>query len=685
MRTAARGRRPAHQGRVRAAKTAPLPLAGAARWPLGVGLTAWRYMWRTTPTHRREVPGSPPSDASPPLPGGVDLDGIQRAEDGVGDLFHRRYRTRIRDARLAPEELVGRVAADLDRVAPTELASFSKTHGEEGRLRVGDEYVVRIPGPWDGPVRVVEVTSTSFRFATLEGHLEAGQIEFRSSSDGDLLFGIESWARSGDRLSDLLYERLRMSKEVQLHMWCSLLERVAELSGGRMTGGIDVDTRRVEENGGEGADPPRDPAALEDLRHRRVNFSLDRDEATPENGWQIDAYRQPLPAEPPGPPVGGGSWEAACRIVREYDLADPSIVRASYRPEEPLEHRDMLLELRFYGLRFHVGVRVVGVHDATREAAGRRARMWGWSYRTLEGHLEMGQMDYEVWKWLDSGEVEFRVSAFSRWAHVDNPAVRLGLRIFGRGQQVRFARRALRARGAADRGRGRGRGGRRGGRRVAVLCTVASSCPRASGHSPAELPRAPPRAPHTAALDHRSVLDDGALLDRKAAVQAVGLRPQRVGLVVGRDDDVVELPQRGVVLHPRDRVVDVVLPLDSLGLPRRLAALVELHRVDDLVLLRDLVVARHAIVVELELDLAGLDRVDDLAVEPHALDLEPVGVAVDEVLDAVLAERRPAGQGGRRPVLDPPDALFRLLVGGPVTTVRHLASLCTASRSSRRC
>ena len=45
-------------------------------------------------------------------------------------------------------------------------------------MAVGDEYVVRMPGPWDGPVRVVERTPTAFRFATLEGHLEAGQIRF---------------------------------------------------------------------------------------------------------------------------------------------------------------------------------------------------------------------------------------------------------------------------------------------------------------------------------------------------------------------------------------------------------------------------------------------------------------------------------------------------------------------------
>jgi hypothetical protein len=37
-----------------------------------------------------------------------------------------------------------------------------------------------------------------------------------------------------------------MSKEIQAHMWMSFLEGVVTLSEGRMTNGIDIDTRRVE-------------------------------------------------------------------------------------------------------------------------------------------------------------------------------------------------------------------------------------------------------------------------------------------------------------------------------------------------------------------------------------------------------------------------------------------------------
>jgi len=426
----------------------PPRIVAAALWPFGIALTSWDYLWRTTPLHRRERLGSPRADSAPPLPAHVDTDELQPAEDGVGPLFHRRYRARIQGGELGPEDVMARMQADLNVVAPTELARFVRPDGEENRpLAVGDELVVRMPGPWDGPVRVVDVTPTSFRFATLDGHLEAGQIEFRARTrEGDLVFTIESWARSGDRLSKVLYGHLRMAKEVQLHMWTSVLERVARVSKGRLVGGVDVDTRVVEdpscdEGAGRPLGDPRSHDALDALHDAALNFDADDGaDHTPETGWVADSYRQALPSEPPGPPVPGYSWETAVRLSRRYELADPDIVRAVYYPDRPLEDRDMLLVARFHGLRFRLGVRVTGVRDETITVDGDEVRVWGWGYRTLKGHLEMGQIRYEVWKWLDTGAVEFRVTAYSRRAPVANPVVVLGLRLFGRREQVRFAR-----------------------------------------------------------------------------------------------------------------------------------------------------------------------------------------------------------------------------------------------------
>jgi uncharacterized protein (UPF0548 family) len=360
---------------------------------------------------------------------------------------HRLYRARIRGARLSAEQLIELIAGDLDTMAPSEFASFQKVHGDEGGLAANDEFVVRMPGPWDGPVRVVEVTPGSFRLATLEGHLEAGQIEFRAAAlDLELEFVIESWARSGDRLSDLLYTHLRMAKEIQLHMWTSVLERIIRLSGGARSGRIVVTTRRVDRHlsgTGTGPDHARANRRLAELAARSLNFDPDEAKARID-GWHFDDMTEPLPHEPSGPPVEGGSWEVARRLMLDYQVANPRRVRATYRAGTPLAGRDMLLRVRFAGLRFYAGVRVGDVYEATWVIGGRRARVFGWDYRTLQGHFEQGQMHYEVWKWLDTGEVEFRLHAVSRAADTGPPFLRLGFRLVGRPRQLAFYRDACR-------------------------------------------------------------------------------------------------------------------------------------------------------------------------------------------------------------------------------------------------
>jgi hypothetical protein len=158
-------------------------------------------------------------------------------------------------------------------------------------------------------------------------------------------------------------------------------------------------------------------------------------------GWHRDDYRQRLSGEQPGAPVPGGSWETAVRLSQAYAFADPSIVEGHFDPRVPLGERNMLLVLHAAGLHLYAGVRVGEAGDETRVADDREARVSFWNYRTLQGHVEAGQRDYEVWKWLDTGDVEFRTHAFSRPAPT-NLAVRAGFRLLGRHEQAEFGRRA---------------------------------------------------------------------------------------------------------------------------------------------------------------------------------------------------------------------------------------------------
>jgi len=391
-----------------------------------------------------------PADAPPDLPGDADLGDLQQLEDGVGPLVHRIYRTRIVGSPLTPERLMARMSENLDTVAPSEFATFQKLEGDEGRLDTGHCYVVRMPGPWDGPVRVIVSDATSFRLATLSGHLEAGQIEFRVSVDHrSLWFEIESWARNGGRLSDLLYSRLRVSKEVQLHMWSSVLQRIVRLAEGRMEGGVVITTRTIAPaalpGGRANGRSRRDAGRLASLASRQVNFDpSDPDVLGADRHWRIDDMVEPLPHEGSGPPAREGSWEVARELMDSYQLADPGVVTAFYDKTRPLRGRDMLLRIKFAGLRLRVGVRIGEVYDETRDLGGRRARVFGWSYRTLEGHFEQGVMHYELWKWLDTGDVEFHLRAISRPATKGPFLTRTGFRIFGRSHQLRFYRQVCR-------------------------------------------------------------------------------------------------------------------------------------------------------------------------------------------------------------------------------------------------
>lgn len=179
-------------------------------------------------------------------------------------------------------------------------------------------------------------------------------------------------------------------------------------------------------------------ALLDDLSGRQPNFTASDGPFDAENGWKVDDRCQPLPTEQPGEPDRAGSFAQARQVLAGYEMADPSIVRAAFDGDVPLDQRDMALEGRFLFLRFPMGVRITHVVDDMIRVDGRRVRRWGWGYSTLEGHLEQGRMDWEVWKWLAEGTVEFRIHALSRRGPIRNRVVRLGFALFGERTQERF-------------------------------------------------------------------------------------------------------------------------------------------------------------------------------------------------------------------------------------------------------
>lgn len=183
---------------------------------------------------------------------------------------------------------------------------------------------------------------------------------------------------------------------------------------------------------------------LDALAEAEVNFDLQRNvEHSEANGWHIDRYEAELPPEPPGPPLSGGSWAVGKQVMLDYRFPDPSIITGIYYPDRPLSERVMLLRARFLTFTFYFGVRIGAVTDERRETELGPAQLWGFNYQTLQGHFEKGQMTFEIWKYLDSGQVFFRIHAFSQPDEIGNPLYRLGFKLFGRKLQRRFAKQSL--------------------------------------------------------------------------------------------------------------------------------------------------------------------------------------------------------------------------------------------------
>lgn len=376
---------------------------------------------------------------------------LQLLTSGFGPLFIRAYQVDIANPKLTPEAVMHAIVADLNNFTPGEMASFEKINGQPDQMKVGDEYEAHVVGPWNGPVRVINVTPTAFSFVTLRDHFEAGEITFsvrEHPEKADVLrFRIQSWARSSNRLTDFFYRVLGISRFAQTTMWASFCAEVVSISGGEMLDSIQVMTHQMDAHPLLQALPgwKRYSTYLDRWRGAQLNFDISKtEEFTEANGWRLDEYSIGLPSEAAGEPVPNGSFEAAKQVLLNYEFPDPALITGIFVPDDPLADRVMVLRARFLFMTFLFGARIGRVIDELRptEKQG-QARVWGYSYRTLEGHFEMGEITFEIWKFLESGEVQFRIHAYSHPDFIPNLAYRVGFRIFGRSLQVRFARTAL--------------------------------------------------------------------------------------------------------------------------------------------------------------------------------------------------------------------------------------------------
>ncbi len=248
-----------------------IPLAAPLLLALG-SLGLFAIVWRRTTAPRlaqpraRRAPGaSPPvSDRTPfathspasSAPAGAH----QTAASGTGALVHRQYEITLELQQLLPADLLRLMQRHITELSPSALANFEKSTGTEAIFRVGDEYDITMLGPWNGRVRVAELTPYSFTLVTLDGHPEAGHITFSSrhadALDGSVTVMIESWARARDAVVHAAYSTLGIGKQVQAEVWITFLQRLGALAGATETPQVRITTEEI-----PATPPTSEPAA----------------------------------------------------------------------------------------------------------------------------------------------------------------------------------------------------------------------------------------------------------------------------------------------------------------------------------------------------------------------------------------------------------------------------------------
>ncbi len=211
-------------------------------WLLGAPLAIFRFLRRDILVEQIDV-----SDPVAPLPAADRRASSGDTEPGVGPLTHRIYAATTRDPKLAPEQLLAIIAANPNVVAPTEVLRFERPPGSSGSLKKGDELLIRMAGPWNGPMRVTEQGDDRLRLAAMPGHPQHGQIELRvRSRDGErnaVVIELQTRERAAGTGFYLL-QRVGLMHRMQSYTWAEILQNAARLAGGRPPDRITVQSWR---------------------------------------------------------------------------------------------------------------------------------------------------------------------------------------------------------------------------------------------------------------------------------------------------------------------------------------------------------------------------------------------------------------------------------------------------------
>ena len=127
-----------------------------------------------------------------------------------------------------------------------------------------------------------------------------------------------------------------------------------------------------------------------------------------------DRHALQMGVEPLGPPVADGPFRRVARAISEYRIFPPHLAQRVVK-RTPLQVGDVvgLCYPLFLGIRMFIASRVIDVFDGSTPGGWRS----GFTYRTLEGHVEVGEEIFAVEKDARTGVVTASLTAWSRPGH----------------------------------------------------------------------------------------------------------------------------------------------------------------------------------------------------------------------------------------------------------------------------
>lgn len=157
-----------------------------------------------------------------------------------------------------------------------------------------------------------------------------------------------------------------------------------------------------------------------------------------QDDWYHDYRKESLGVDFPSADGRFHGFNEVKKLLVDYKFPNPDLIIGKFEDSGPLLGRNILLLAKFLGFKFTFGVRVVAVVDEQRRIENEVFDCWGYSYRTLQGHFEEGEIRFEIQRNVLTFETYFLIESYSRVGQINNPFYWIGMKLFGRTLQKKF-------------------------------------------------------------------------------------------------------------------------------------------------------------------------------------------------------------------------------------------------------